>query len=254
LHLCDEIIVIDKGEMVEYGTFAQLMAKKGLMAKLVSENVQIIHEPEEFKPELRRQSSTPVFGLGHTHGHGHGHGHSSTSLGFGSRSFSHHQLHSIHPKLPSIEEGASDKKDIALNNNHILSNEQHHNRTHISQLNSIVDTDENMAVLIEANQMLGQDYPRESLIREIHRSRLSIVSAATSIEEITPSDAEPMKLVLDDQSVNYKLNPGIAYLRAGWGIIITLTIFVYFFLVHLLRILSGKLTFNKLQLSFNSLI
>ena len=233
--------MIDKGEMVEYGTFSQLMAKKGLMAKLVSENVQIMHETEEFKPEIRRNSSTPVFGLGHALGHGHGH--SSTSIGFGSRSFSHHQLHSLHPTLPSIDEQETDKKTNSSSNLHNLSKEQHHNRTHISQLNSIVDTDENMAVMIESNQMLGQDYPRESLIREIHRSMLSIVSAATSIEEITPNDAEPMKLVLEDQSVNYKLNPALAYLRAGWGIIATLAIFVFFFLVHLLRILSGKLSF-----------
>lgn len=215
--------MIDKGEMIEYGTFKQLMAKNGHMAKLVTENVQILREPEEFKPEVRRQSSTPVTGLG--------------STGTASRSFSHHQL-----TLPSIAEVTSDRK-FSNSNMEGLTKEQNSNRARLSRLNSIIDTDENLAVLIEANQMLGQNYRRESLIREIQLARLSIISAATSIEEITPSDAEPMKLVLEDQSVNYKINPGIAYLRAGWGIIATLAIFVFFFLVHLLRILSGKLTF-----------
>ncbi len=208
MHLCDEIIVIDKGEMVECGTFPQLMAKKGLMAKLVSENVQILRESEE----LKRHSSSTASGLTQSHSH------QST--------------------LPSISE-TPDKKRHSKSKK--LTKQQSVNRDHLSKLNSMMDTDENMAVLIEANQMLGHTQPRESLIREIERSRLSIISAATSIEEITPSDAEPMKLVLEDQSVNYKLNPALAYLRAGWGIIATLAIFVFFFLVHLIRILSGKL-------------
>jgi hypothetical protein len=215
---------VDKGEMIEYGTFKQLMAKNGHMAKLVTENVQILREPEEFKPEIRRLSSTPATGLGPT--------------GTGSRSFSHHQL-----TLPSIAE-ITDRKGSNSNIEN-LTKQQNFNRSRLSRLNSIIDTDENLAVLIEANQMLGQVQPTGSLIREIQRSRLSIVSAATSIEEITPSDAEPMKLVLEDQSVNYKLNPAVAYLKAGWGIIATLAIFVLFFLVHLVRILSGKFFFIK---------
>jgi hypothetical protein len=55
-----------------------------------------------------------------------------------------------------------------------------------------------------------------------------------------PSDAEPMKLVLEDQSINYKEIPFITYLKSGTGVLITLAVFVLFFLVHGVRIFSGN--------------
>jgi hypothetical protein len=58
--------------------------------------------------------------------------------------------------------------------------------------------------------------------------------------EVIPDDAEPMKLVLDDQSVFYKKSPVIAYIRSGYGAIVTISIFLFFFLVHGVRIGSGK--------------
>ena len=53
--------------------------------------------------------------------------------------------------------------------------------------------------------------------------------------------ANPNKLVLDDQSVEYKEAPFWSYLKAGKGVRITIFIFILFFMVHLIRILSGKI-------------
>ena len=199
--------------MIEYGTFSQLMAKKGLMAKLVSENVQVMQEPEERIQEMKRQTMSAH------------------------HSGSHLYTHSHPTMLPAISEIS-----ITTLSHDSLDENQFKNRQHVSRLNTILPTDENMAVLIEENQLLGQTASNHlSLIKEIQRSRLSIVSAVTSIEEIKPADAEPMKLVLEDQSVEYKMSPLWAYLKSGWGAVITLIIFAYFFLVHLLRILSGSL-------------
>ena len=55
-----------------------------------------------------------------------------------------------------------------------------------------------------------------------------------------PDDAEPMKLVLEDQSIFYKEIPIWSYLKAGSGVVITLIIFAFFFLVHVIRITSGE--------------
>lgn len=140
LHLCDEIIVMNRGEMIEYGTFPILLAKNGFMTKLLSENVRMSTEDK-------------------------------------------------------IQENDGSKP--------------------------------------------GMDRDQPSLLRSIEKSRLSIVSASGSIDVVVPNDAEPMKLVLEDQSVNYKVWPSLIYLRAGWGVIISLLIYAFFFLVYIFRILSG---------------
>jgi hypothetical protein len=76
-------------------------------------------------------------------------------------------------------------------------------------------------------------------MREIEKARLSIVSLST-VEEIIPTDSEPMRLVLDDQSVNFKISPTLTYFRAGWGTVDTISIIVFFFLIYVLRVVSGK--------------
>ena len=70
------------------------------------------------------------------------------------------------------------------------------------------------------------------------------VGAAEEESEVIPQDAEPMKLVLEDQSVNYKKSPVLVYLRAGNGLIATVLIMLSFFLVHGVRIGSGMFLFD----------
>lgn len=144
--------MVDKGKVVEYGTFRALLAKNGLMAKLVSDNVQIVSESDH------------------------------------------------------------------------LSDTQLETKAH-----NIKSTD--------VNTVLDQN--KSSLIKALEKTRQSIVSASDSIDVVIPSDAEPMKLVLEDQSVNYKISPGLLYLKAGWGLIITLLIYGFFFLVYAFRVGTG---------------
>jgi len=104
----------------------------------------------------------------------------------------------------------------------------------------IKTTDENLAVHIEKSQLnlIGIEKMRRSPSVEVfERNRLSVV---TIDDEVVPDDAEPMKLVLEDQSVDYKQLAVVSYLKAGKGTVITLLLFAFFFLVHGLRIGSGK--------------
>ncbi len=59
-------------------------------------------------------------------------------------------------------------------------------------------------------------------------------------DDVVPTDTKPIKLVLEDQSINYKGSSVLAYLAAGYGVVTTLAIFAFFFLVHVLRVGSGK--------------
>ena len=113
-----------------------------------------------------------------------------------------------------------------------------HNR---ENAHNIKFTDVNIASFIEVNPLLGQN--KSSLIKALEKTRQSIVSASGSIDVVIPSDTEPMKLVLEDQSVNYKISPGLLYLKAGWGLIITLLIYGFFFLVYAFRVGTGYLFF-----------
>lgn len=55
-------------------------------------------------------------------------------------------------------------------------------------------------------------------------------------DQIIPDDAEPMKLVLDDQSVFYKKSPVLSYLRAAPGLFWTSLMIVFFFFVYGMRL------------------
>ena len=98
---------------------------------------------------------------------------------------------------------------------------------------------------IESNQLmlLGGDHLRRNSISLIERNRMSIVTLES--EAPLPSDAEPMKLVLEDQSIDHKDIPILTYLTSGMGVLITLSIFALFFLVNLVRIFSGILVLFK---------
>jgi len=105
-------------------------------------------------------------------------------------------------------------------------------------------TDKNLAIHIEKIQLslIGSEgVSRKNSISVFEKNRMSVVSMQEhEEEEMNPSDSEPMKLVLEDQSVNYKEAPLVSYLRAGTGAVLTICIFVLFFLVHAVRIGSGK--------------
>jgi len=110
--------------------------------------------------------------------------------------------------------------------------------------NNAKQTDKNLAIHIEKIQlslMGSEGVSRKNSISVFEKNRMSVVSMQEhEEEEVNPSDSEPMKLVLEDQSVNYKEAPLISYLKAGTGTVLTICIFVLFFLVHAVRIGSGK--------------
>ncbi len=61
------------------------------------------------------------------------------------------------------------------------------------------------------------------------------------MKEVIPHEEDPpMRLVLDDQSVFYKMSPVWAYFQAGYGAIVTILVILLFFMVHGVRIGSGK--------------
>lgn len=75
------------------------------------------------------------------------------------------------------------------------------------------------------------------------KTSFSSVTISDSIEDVLPTDAEPMKLVCQDQSVNYNASPILLYLKSGWGVFITLCIFAFFFVIYIFRIISGNFCF-----------
>lgn len=126
-------------------------------------------------------------------------------------------------------------------NNPNLSNSQINNRRRLSFNKNIKPTDENLAIQIEDVQLnlINGEHKGTNTIRVFERNRMSIVTANEE-DAVVPSDAEPMKLVLEDQSVYYKKLAIVSYLKAGTGVLVTLALFAFFFLVHGVRIGSGK--------------
>ena len=193
MHQVDDIIVIKDGNIIEHGSFDQLMKNKGHLATLVGEHVQII-EPPPLSP-LKIQ--------------------------------------------PLIIQSTKD-----------LTNDQIQNRRRLSFTNNIPNDDQNIAVLIEENQLnLMGAYLRRSSnenYKAIERNQISMMTEILQEEgeeenEVIPEDAEPMKLVLEDQSIFYKESPYISYLKAGpflpiINTIIFCTMIIFFFLTYGLSI------------------
>ncbi len=124
-----------------------------------------------------------------------------------------------------------------------LNRNQESNRRRLSFNKHVKLTDENLAIHIENVQMhlIGVESPntRKDSINVFERNRLmSIVTndGEDDENEVIPSDAEPMKLVLEDQSVNYKTLAIASYLKSGTGVVVTILLFILFFLVHGIRI------------------
>lgn len=222
---CDHIIVIKNNQITEQGSFNKLMADKSHLAKLIGEHVDTIAPIEELEEELEeeyeKEDELEEINEENDDENQSKKTHDTSRLG---------ARKSIH-RMPSISEN--------------LTAEQILNRKRFSFTNHVHTTDENLAKLIESNQI------------RFERNRMSIVSGVASDHDVSieedqeeekkdensketkVEEAKPMKLVLEDQSVLYKESPIWSYLKSGSGAIITLIIFVYFFAVHLVRILSG---------------
>jgi ABC-type multidrug transport system ATPase subunit len=215
LHQVDNIIVIKNGRIHEQGSFNELMAHKGHLATLVGEHVQIIEPSTEFENKTinENEESLPM------------------NLYMRTRTISEHNRlasTSSFKRKPSVES---------------LTAEQSLNRSRLSISNNMLGTDLNFAKHIENHQLSllgGDEFAKKDTIKIMERNRMSVFSNASEEEEPKPDDASPMKLVLEDQSINYKEKPMMSYLKAGYGICPTITVFVYFFLVHVIRIVSGK--------------
>jgi ABC-type multidrug transport system fused ATPase/permease subunit len=206
----DEIIVIKDGSITENGTFKQLMRNKGHLSQLIGEHVQLIEENEP-EPEADQQ-----------------------------------QQHSYQRSQSVVSVGS-------VLNNPNLNNNQLNNRRRLSQNKHIVTTDENLSYHIENAQLNligGEKNSRKDSVLLFERNRMMsiVTNDDDEHEQVIPSDAEPMKLVLEDQSVNYKQMAITSYLKAGTGIVLTILLFAFFFLVHGVRIGSDywiSLWFSK---------
>lgn len=114
-----------------------------------------------------------------------------------------------------------------------LTVQQIENRRRVSNALHINDTNIDIASGIERNQL------RVS-INPILKKKFDLITRELDAEEPVPEDADPMKLVLEDQSIFYKKNPLKAYIQSGSGSIVSILIVVLFFFVHGIRIGSGR--------------
>lgn len=141
---------------------------------------------------------------------------------------------------PCTQSDASADEPAASTN---LNSSQINNRRRLSLNRHIKTTDENLAIHIENSQfaLMGGHHLRQDSIKVFERNRMSVVTIDNEDATVVPSDAEPMKLVLEDQSIYYKVPAILSYLKAGTGVVLTVLLFAFFFLVHGVRIGSGKI-------------
>ncbi len=129
-----------------------------------------------------------------------------------------------------------------------LTPEQIQNRRRLSRTLHISESDDaEIAKYIEAGQngLLGNGRESNDVITVLERNRMSIVTESDESDEpVRPDDAEPMKLVQDDQSVLYKKSAFVSYFRSGWGFTITALIIFFFYVVYLPRIGGGQCLFT----------
>ena len=203
----DDIIVVKQGRIIEHGSFKQLMSNKGHLATLVGEHVQVLDEIDNFEQENNDNTDKM----------------SKEAVNY-------------HLPPPSSRRSSSHE---------YLTHEQMVNRSRLSISQNLIPNDHNLAMHIESHQLtlIGSELSRNNSIKLIERNRMSI---CTTEDEPMPDDAEPMKLVLEDQSIYYKKSPLVAYLQAGVGVTMSLLIFALFYFVHLVRIGSGK--FHLIQI------
>ncbi len=179
--------VVSDGQVLEGGTYKELMDRKGHLAKIVGEHV--ITEKNVMLDEIENA-----------------------------------------PRKNSIK----NLQPVGETSESILTPKQVENRRRLSVLfQQPTLTDDELASKIETNQLRMTVHP-------IVKKNLSIV-AKIDPDEPVPEDADPLKLVLEDQSIFYKENPLYSYMKAGSGVVISILIVILFFFVHGIRVGSGKL-------------
>ena len=201
--------MIKGGQVIEQGTFNELIARKGHLASLIGEHVEVIKDPEE-NEESENPSSTIAV-----------------------------------PPAPrrSFLSQPGDNRRPSHDNHLTPTQVEYRRRLSVASHNLSITNDDNLVKHIENHQLtiVSNENATSDPIKAFERTRLaSFVSNSEEEEAPMPEDAAPMKLVLEDQSILYKESPIWSYLKAGNGVIITLVIFIYFFVVHVIRILSGN--------------
>jgi hypothetical protein len=91
--------------------------------------------------------------------------------------------------------------------------------------------------LIKYIELRNSQLP-ENFEESVNKNELTQYTATNEQDE---HRQEPMKLVLDDQSINYKVPSIWCYLKSGYGVVVSFIILFYFLSVHVFRVLSGKL-------------
>ncbi|RKP19799.1 P-loop containing nucleoside triphosphate hydrolase protein, partial [Rozella allomycis CSF55] len=196
----DHVIVMKQGRIIEQGSYEELMKANGAMANLINEHVANIEEDDI--------DADGVANIG------------------------------------------SDKEDKELVKSPFvpeermktLSQEQIMQRNQMSVThNRMLMTDENVSKIIERSQttILGEeDYTHQvDVAKAIAKNELTVLSGHLDEIEMQP-DSNRNKLVKQDESINFKENSFKVYGRAHTGMFITMLVFVYFFVVHLVRVLS----------------
>jgi hypothetical protein len=248
LHQCDDIIVITNGRITEHGSFDHLMRQRGHLAKLIGEHVQImkpileetseVEEEEEEEPNRAEDATV-----------------SDKIVATVTKS-----IESAVTNIATDKKGGTDLSKGQLINRRRLSN--------ASGRQVGEKTDAEISRMIEEQQLMLMDSRRGSTVSGVdpitilERNRLSLmihVDEEDAESDIMPSDAEPMKLVLEDQSVNYKKSPLWSYLTASVGAFISIFLISFFFLSYGVRmgiglyIIITKITFFHKWVRINSL-
>jgi hypothetical protein len=246
LNQVDDIIVVKSGEIIEHGSFRALMAKKGHLATIISEHLSDMDRNEDYEQVDDQDETNPRnIALAYRKSRGMSLAHLT---GF-ERNIKAYASNRSTNSNKSFQDDA-DQHQQQQQVDPSLTMEQIMKRSRLSISYNVPATEANLSMIIESRQMsLVGSMNAVSAAQVIERNEISVLSQEVNIESPVPTDAEPIKLVLEDQSVKYPVSPFVSYLKAGSGIPITVPLFAFFFLVHGVRIGSGKIKHIFIRLS-----
>ena len=214
LNQVDHILVIKKNQIIEQGSYDELMTLKGHLYSLVGDDSDKLDDQMQEEDEILIENQNEN----------------------------------------SSNDDVKNNPIIRVAQETNLTKEQKLHRDKLLNKTHIAPTERNIVKIIESHQttLMGDDAysMKKAIISNFKHNRVSFVSDMLAKSEmvdlgekektVETGDSAPMKLVLDDQSLTYKENPLWSYIKSNPGPVITLIIIVYFFLVHLIRLLSGK--------------